>query len=274
MRHQRRQPARATIAEVVRRGEAHGADARSGIHTHNDSDVAVANALAAVEAGCTQVQGTINGWGERCGNANLISIIPALQLKMDRRCVPDENLARADRAVARGQRDRQHPPARARALRRARRPSRTRAACTSPPSRRSPPATSTSRPSAVGNRRHIVVSELSGRGNVRMRASELGVDVAGQRAGAARAASRSSRARATSSRRPRARSSCSAGAAQPGYVAAVRGAGRGRDLRAAARQLDVRRGDGQAEDRRRDRAHRRRGRRARCTRSTARSTRR
>src|SRR5207245_1999928 len=50
---------------------------RLGIHTHNDSDMAVANALAAVEAGCIQVQGTINGWGERCGNANLISIIPA-----------------------------------------------------------------------------------------------------------------------------------------------------------------------------------------------------
>ena len=65
-----------------------------GIHTHNDSDLAVANALAGVEAGCTQVQGTINGWGERCGNANLISIIPALQLKMERRCVPDENLAK------------------------------------------------------------------------------------------------------------------------------------------------------------------------------------
>src|SRR5882757_5391000 len=67
---------------------------RLGIHTHNDGDLAVANALAAVEAGCTQVQGTINGWGERCGNANLISIIPALQLKMERHCVPDENLAR------------------------------------------------------------------------------------------------------------------------------------------------------------------------------------
>src|SRR5207253_9370981 len=67
---------------------------RIGIHTHNDADMAVANALAAVEAGATQVQGTINGWGERCGNANLISIIPGLQMKMGLRCVPDENLAR------------------------------------------------------------------------------------------------------------------------------------------------------------------------------------
>ena len=58
---------------------------RIGIHTHNDSDMAVANALAAVEAGCTQVQGTINGWGERCGNANLASIIANLELKLGTR---------------------------------------------------------------------------------------------------------------------------------------------------------------------------------------------
>ncbi len=53
-----------------------------GIHAHNDSELAVANSLAAVELGCQQVHGTINGFGERCGNANLCSIIPALKLKM------------------------------------------------------------------------------------------------------------------------------------------------------------------------------------------------
>jgi 2-isopropylmalate synthase len=53
-----------------------------GIHTHNDSDLAVANSLLAVEEGARQVQGTINGYGERCGNANLCSIIPTLELKM------------------------------------------------------------------------------------------------------------------------------------------------------------------------------------------------
>jgi 2-isopropylmalate synthase len=53
-----------------------------GVHIHNDSDCAVANSLVAVDAGARQVQGTINGYGERCGNANLVSIIPALQLKM------------------------------------------------------------------------------------------------------------------------------------------------------------------------------------------------
>ena len=53
-----------------------------GIHCHNDSDCAVANSLVAVAAGARQVQGTMNGYGERCGNANLVSIIPALALKM------------------------------------------------------------------------------------------------------------------------------------------------------------------------------------------------
>jgi 2-isopropylmalate synthase len=65
-----------------------------GIHCHNDSELAVANSLAAVSAGVTQVQGTINGYGERCGNANLCSIIPSLKLKMGIDCVSDEQLAK------------------------------------------------------------------------------------------------------------------------------------------------------------------------------------
>src|SRR3954454_17317403 len=151
---------------------------RLGIHTHNDSDLAVANALAGVEAGCMQVQGTINGWGERCGNANLISIIPALQLKMDRRCVPEENLARLtelSRTVSEiaNIRPRAHAPyvgasafahkggAHVAAVEK---------------------LTSTYEhisPEKVGNQRKVVVSELSGRGNVRVRAVELGADLRG-----------------------------------------------------------------------------------------------
>jgi 2-isopropylmalate synthase len=65
-----------------------------GIHCHNDGGLAVANTLAAVMAGATQVQGTINGLGERCGNANLCTIIPALKLKMGIDCISDEQLAR------------------------------------------------------------------------------------------------------------------------------------------------------------------------------------
>lgn len=64
-----------------------------GIHAHNDSELAVANALAAVRGGAVHIQGTINGYGERCGNTNLCSVIPNLQLKMNYYCVPDENLS-------------------------------------------------------------------------------------------------------------------------------------------------------------------------------------
>jgi len=71
-----------------------------GIHTHNDGECAVANSLVAVENGVVHVQGTINGFGERCGNANLCSIIPALKLKMGRECVSDEQL-RSLRQVSR-----------------------------------------------------------------------------------------------------------------------------------------------------------------------------
>ncbi|MFA5725768.1 MAG: citramalate synthase [Candidatus Omnitrophota bacterium] len=63
-----------------------------GIHCHNDADLAVANSLAAVEAGCDMVQGTINGIGERCGNADLIPIIANLKLKMGIDCLPDDKL--------------------------------------------------------------------------------------------------------------------------------------------------------------------------------------
>jgi len=65
-----------------------------GIHTHNDGELAVANALAAVEAGAVHVQGTINGYGERCGNANLCSIVPNLRLKLGYDCLLPDALAR------------------------------------------------------------------------------------------------------------------------------------------------------------------------------------
>jgi 2-isopropylmalate synthase len=80
--------AAATAAVVAELGEG----VRIGIHTHNDAECAVANSLAAVEAGARTVQGTVNGYGERTGNANLISILPALQLKLGFDCVPAERL--------------------------------------------------------------------------------------------------------------------------------------------------------------------------------------
>lgn len=90
------------LVDVVRR-EVLGLDSGSivppasrvvlGIHAHNDSETGVANTLEAVRRGCTQVQGTVNGYGERCGNANLASIIPDLQLKMGYEVVAPEKLA-------------------------------------------------------------------------------------------------------------------------------------------------------------------------------------
>ena len=74
-----------------------------GIHCHNDSEMAVANSIRAVQAGATQVQGTINGLGERCGNANLCSIIPNLQLKLGHDCIPADamrHLTTTSRSVA------------------------------------------------------------------------------------------------------------------------------------------------------------------------------
>lgn len=68
------------------------AEVKIGIHTHNDSETAVANALLAVNAGATQVQGTVNGYGERCGNCNLTSILPALVFKMGLECEAGERI--------------------------------------------------------------------------------------------------------------------------------------------------------------------------------------
>ncbi len=68
-------------------------DAKLGIHAHNDSECAVANSLEAVRLGAVQVQGTVNGFGERCGNANLCSVIPNLMLKQGVECLPQDKLA-------------------------------------------------------------------------------------------------------------------------------------------------------------------------------------
>ncbi len=74
-----------------------------GIHVHNDAEMAVANSVAAVQAGCTQVQGTFNGLGERCGNANLVSILPALHFKLGLDCLSEfefKDLTEASRYIA------------------------------------------------------------------------------------------------------------------------------------------------------------------------------
>jgi len=146
-----------------------------GIHTHNDSEMAVANSVIAVKSGCVLVQGTINGYGERCGNANLCSIIPNLKLKLGINCISDkrlETLTEVSRyvseianmvpqdnqpyvgnsafahkggihvsAVAKYTRTYEHVP-----------------------------------PERIGNRRRILISELSGRSSMLSKAKEFKID--------------------------------------------------------------------------------------------------
>jgi 2-isopropylmalate synthase len=152
-----------------------------GIHAHNDSELAVANALAAVEEGCTQIQGTINGNGERCGNTNLVSVIPALQLKMNRECVSEEGLSRLTelaRAVGR-------------VVNRAPSPFAPYVGESAFAHKGGIHVAAVEKiaasyehipPERVGNRRRVVVSELSGRSNVRVRAAELGLTTNGNEA--------------------------------------------------------------------------------------------
>lgn len=78
-------------AVVARVGELFP-NVRIGIHAHNDCELAVANSIAAVQAGATHIQGTINGVGERCGNANLCSVMPILELKLGKKCLPEGSL--------------------------------------------------------------------------------------------------------------------------------------------------------------------------------------
>ncbi|SDB43060.1 (R)-citramalate synthase [Desulfonatronum thiosulfatophilum] len=80
------------VGEIVAQVQKELPGAKLGIHTHNDSETAVASSLIAVRNGAVQVQGTMNGYGERCGNANLCSVIPNLQLKMGCTCLPEGHL--------------------------------------------------------------------------------------------------------------------------------------------------------------------------------------
>lgn len=147
-----------------------------GIHAHNDGELAVANTLAAVEAGATQVQGTINGYGERSGNANLCSIIPALKLKMGINCISDENLARltdVSRYVSELANiipDPHLPYVGASAFTH-------KAGLHVSGLMKHEGSYQHINPDLVGNRSRVLVSELSGLSNITYKAMELGLDI-------------------------------------------------------------------------------------------------
>jgi len=165
------------VADVV--GEVTAAlDALVGVHIHNDSDCAVADSLVAVAAGAGQVQGTINGYGERCGNANLVSIIPALQLKMGRRVVSDEQLERLTETshfVA----DVVNAAIWAHAPYVGRSAFAHKGGLHVAAVEQAPQTFEHVDPSRVGNEQRFVVSELSGKGAVLRKAHELGLQLEG-----------------------------------------------------------------------------------------------
>lgn len=162
-----------TIVQAVREKM----DFPLGIHAHNDAECAAANSLAAVRAGAVHVQGTINGYGERCGNANLSTIIPNLELKLGLRAVPkgklveltdishfvseianllpDEHMAYVGKSAF-AHKGGIHVAA----------------------MRRNADSYQHIDPTLVGNQMRVVVSELSGRGNLLSKAEEFGLDIA------------------------------------------------------------------------------------------------
>jgi len=156
-----------TVARRVR--------ARLGIHPHNDRGLALANALVAIEAGCVHAQGTVNGYGERCGNLDLLALIANLQIKRGIQCVPDESLATLTElshyvaSVANLAPD-THAPFVGRAAFAHKGGIHVAAVA------KEPAMYQHMDPAQVGNRMRVVVSELSGRANVRLRASSLGLD--------------------------------------------------------------------------------------------------
>ncbi|MFZ1037428.1 MAG: citramalate synthase, partial [Smithella sp.] len=164
------------ISEIVKNISSHIPLNIIAIHTHNDGGLAVANSIAAVREGVKMIQGTINGYGERCGNADLISLIANIQLKLGKNCLPSEsirqltNLSHFVSDVA------NVPPLNAR-------PFVGRSAFAHKGGVHVSAVVKNSaayehiQPELVGNRRRVLVSDLSGKSNVEYKAKELGIDL-------------------------------------------------------------------------------------------------
>lgn len=167
------------VEEITRAVAGQFPDVRLGIHTHNDSELAVANTLAAVRAGAVHVQGTINGYGERCGNANLCSIVPDLELKMGAHCLPDGALATLTR-VSRTVSEIANMAHNSQAAYVGRSAFAHKGGMHAAAVRRSVDSYQHIDPALVGNEMRILVSDLSGRGNLLSKAEEYGVDLSSQ----------------------------------------------------------------------------------------------
>ncbi|TAK24066.1 MAG: citramalate synthase [Chloroflexota bacterium] len=166
------------VARVVTEVRLALPNARIGIHPHNDCECGVANALAAVEAGATQVQGTINGYGERIGNANLISIVPNLQVKMGLTCVDEASIAQLTKLSQFVAEIANQIPS----------PNQPYVGSTAFAHKAGLHANAVLKTSAsfehidpalVGNRQRILISELGGRSNIESKLAQFGIDVSG-----------------------------------------------------------------------------------------------
>ncbi len=145
-----------------------------GIHAHDDAGCGVANSIAAVRAGASHVQGTLNGYGERCGNANLCAITPNLELKMGKRCLREGALAELTHVAWQAAEIANLAPD-AHAAYVGRSAFAHKGGVHVAAIRRHPRAYEHVDPALVGNRTRVVVSELSGRGNLQAKAEEFDV---------------------------------------------------------------------------------------------------
>ncbi len=149
---------------------------RLGIHAHNDGGLAVANTIAAVQAGVAMVQGTVNGYGERCGNADLTTVIANLQLKMNRPCIPEASLRQLTNLsyyVSEVANVRPIPfrPFVGRSAFAHKGGVHVHAVAKNPQAYEHIP------PEWVGNHQRVIVSDLAGKSNIAFKAKEFGIDV-------------------------------------------------------------------------------------------------
>jgi 2-isopropylmalate synthase len=153
-----------------------GGTVRLGVHTHNDCGLAVANTITAVRAGAVMVQGTINGYGERCGNADLTSVIPVLELKMKIPCISDDNLKKLNSLSRYVSETANQVPL-------SNRPFVGKSAFAHKGGIHvsavmiAPKAYEHMDPALVGNQRRVLVSDMSGKSNVEYKARELGIEL-------------------------------------------------------------------------------------------------
>jgi 2-isopropylmalate synthase len=167
-------------AVQVTAGSADTAGRRVGIHCHNDTGCAVANTLAAVEAGATHVQGTINGYGERTGNADLVAVVANLQLKLDKAVLPDGLLGEATRIAHAVAEVTNVPPA-------SRQPYvgasafAHKAGLHASAIKVDPGLYQHMDPVGVGNDMRLLVSDMAGRASIELKGRELGYDLSQER---------------------------------------------------------------------------------------------